>query len=133
MSDALFLLDANVLIALSVADHEHHHAVATWVGIQTRIAVCPIVEGALTRYLTRGGVPAKTSLAILTALRSTERCDFWPDDVSYVDADLSHVTGHRQVTDAYLVALARQHNAKLATLDQALAAIFPDHTHLIRS
>jgi hypothetical protein len=109
----------------------HKVIVLTWAGAQSRIAVCPIVEGALTRYLARGGAPVTTSLALLAGLRATERCDFWPDDVSYVDADLSHVTGHRQVTDAYLVALARRHDAKLATLDQPLAAIFPDHTHLI--
>jgi uncharacterized protein len=36
------------------------------------------------------------------------------------------IRGHRQVTDAYLAALARKHGAKLATFDQALALVHPD-------
>jgi predicted nucleic acid-binding protein len=35
------------------------------------------------------------------------------------------------VTDAYLVALARSHGARLATLDQALARTYPQHALLI--
>ena len=33
------------------------------------------------------------------------------------------MVGHRQITDAYLVLLARKHGGILATMDEALAAI----------
>jgi len=48
--------------------------------------------------------------------------------LSYVDADLTQVIGHRQVTDAYLVSLVRHHgpDARLATLDEGLAKLYPD-------
>lgn len=39
--------------------------------------------------------------------------------------------GHRQVTDAYLVARARAHDGRLVTLDQALAAVHADVVDLI--
>lgn len=48
-------------------------------------------------------------------------CEFWPNSLSYADVDLNHVVGHRQVTDAYLLALARTHSATLVTFDAALA------------
>jgi predicted nucleic acid-binding protein len=60
------------------------------------------------------------------------RYEFWPDAVSYADADLTGVIGHRQVTDAYLVALVQAHpGAKLATMDQPLVHMYPDNAALI--
>ena len=50
-----YLLDANVLIALTVAEHEHHERASTWAATVNRFAVCPIVEGALVRFLVRTG------------------------------------------------------------------------------
>jgi hypothetical protein len=46
---------------------------------------------------------------------------FWPDSVSYADADLDHVRGHRQVTGAYLASLvAGRPGSSLATFDGGL-------------
>ena len=42
-----YLLDANVLIALTVAEHEHHELVSSWAAGGQRIALCPVVEGSL--------------------------------------------------------------------------------------
>jgi len=50
-----FLLDANVLIALTVEEHEYHQRVAAWLAGVERVALCPIVEGALIRFLVRIG------------------------------------------------------------------------------
>jgi hypothetical protein len=43
------------------------------------------------------------------------------------------VKGHRQVTDAYLVALTEVNGGLLATLDEALAVEFADTTLLLPS
>ncbi|GAB3804489.1 hypothetical protein GCM10028798_24830 [Humibacter antri] len=65
-------------------------------------------------------------------MREHPRCVFWPDDVSYVDAALNTVTGHRQVTDAYLVALASGRPvAVLATMDAGLAQAHDDQAFLV--
>jgi uncharacterized protein len=118
----IYLLDANAVIALVIAEHEHHGRVTAWIQQANRIALCPITEGAMVRYLIRVGETAATASQLLTALRQSPRVDFWPDSISYTDAALEHVTGHRQVTDAYLASLAASRQARLATLDKALAA-----------
>ena len=127
-----YLLDANVLIALTVAEHEHHVRVSTWLSTVDLVALCPVVEGSLVRFLVRLGEAVEVAREILRSLHGNPRCAFWPDELSYADADLSHVRGHRQVTDAYLAALAARHDgAVLATLDEGLARDRPAHTLLV--
>ena len=117
-----FLLDSNVVIALTVAEHEHHERATNWLATVSRFAVCPVVEGALLRFLLRIGESTATAAAVLAGVRAVERCEFWPDSVTYTDVDLSTIHGHRQVTDSYLAALARHRSGQLATFDRALAA-----------
>jgi toxin-antitoxin system PIN domain toxin len=126
------LLDANALIALVVSDHVHHQAADAWVAhCGQPIATCPITQGSLVRLLMREGQPAATGIAILTALTTDSRHEFWPDDVSYNEVRTIGVIGHRQVTHAYLAQLARQHRGKLATFDEGLAALHGDVAELI--
>ncbi len=126
-----YLLDANAVIALVIAEHEHHGRVAAWTTGVDRIALCPITEGAMLRYLIRAGETVATAAPLLGALRQSQRAEFWPDSISYSDAALDHVTGHRQVTDAYLASLAAKHAARLATLDEALARTLGQTVELI--
>lgn len=126
-----WLLDSNALIALVLTDHEHHPRAVSWAGTDRRVAVCPIVEGALVRFLVRVGEHPRSAVEVLTALRSSPRVEHWPETLSYADVDLGHLTGHRQVTDAYLAALARAHDGRLATFDTGLAAALPDRVDLI--
>lgn len=130
------LLDANVLIALFDADHVHRRAVQDWyLALRGEFATCPLVEGALTRWIVRihgrDGVAAATHE--LRKLAADSRHRFWPDDVAYADVDWRGVIGHRQVTDAYLAALARRNGGRLATLDRGLAALHADVAELIPS
>ena len=49
--------------------------------------------------------------------------EFWSDDVSMLDetlVDFSRLHGHRQVTDAYLLALAVRRSGAIASFDTAL-------------
>ena len=100
------------------------------VGID-RFALCPIVEGPLIRFLVRLGQSPATGQAVLDGLYASTRCEFWPDDLSYRGAVLTHVAGHRQVTDGYLAAVAAGNDAVLATLDEGLARARPEHVTLI--
>jgi predicted nucleic acid-binding protein len=100
------------------------------VGVSDRRAR-PIVEGALVRFLFRLGESPATAVEVVRRIGDLRSCTFWADSISYADIELGHALGHRQVTDAYLVSLARAHDAVLATLDEALAGSFPDHTLLI--
>lgn len=42
------------------------------------------------------------------------------------------LVGHRQVTDAYLLALAKQQDGKLATLDRGVASLIADRDQRAR-
>jgi len=126
-----YLLDANVLIAVAIAEHEHHARATTWLASVEAFALCPVVEGALVRFVVRLGESAATAAALLRGFHEHPKGQFWPDDLSYADVDLSAVRGHRQVTDAYLASLAARHGAVLATFDHALSELRPSDVHLI--
>ena len=126
------LLDANVLVALIVSDHIHHDPAESWfAGVDDSFATCPITQGSLVRLLIRGGQSAEDAQAVVAALTSNSRHEFWPDSVSFTDFALRGVVGHRQVTDAYLAQLARANGGTLATFDRGLVALHPDVTELV--
>lgn len=126
-----YLLDANALIALTVSEHEHHEVATAWLATVDRFAVSPVVEGALVRFLLRIGERLETARNVLAGVHAAKRCEFWADAISYTAIDDSTVRGHRQVTDSYLAALARENSGRLATFDQALAARLQDVCVLI--
>ena len=117
-----FLLDANALIAMCFPEHIHNSAARSFLDGNSSFAVCPITEGALVRFILRsyprGAAIAKSALEILSQFEGYE---FWPDDISYSTTNWTLILGHKQVTDAYLVALAQAHGGRLATFDRSLA------------
>lgn len=126
------LLDANVLIALLVSDHVHHHAAERWLASAGHsIATCPITEGSLVRLLIREGQSGETAKAVLSALAADPRHEFWPDTSSYREVSMTGIIGHRQVTDAYLAHLARSRQGRLATFDSGLAKLHGDVADLV--
>lgn len=126
------LLDANVLIALLVADHVHHDAAEDWfAGLDGTFATCPSTEGSLLRLLIRGGQTAHAAQDVLRVLHGNEQHEFWPDSISYRAVPLTGVLGHRQVTDSYLAHLSRTRNGRIATFDHGLAKSHPDVADLL--
>jgi len=127
-----FLLDANVLIALVVADHVHHDAAEGWLaGLSGHFATCPLTQGSLLRFLVRAGQPASTSASVLRAVCEDSRHRFWADELAYTEVRLAGVVGHRQLTDAYLAQLARHHEGRVATFDRAFGFLHDDVAHLV--
>jgi toxin-antitoxin system PIN domain toxin len=126
------LLDANVLIALVVAEHVHHDAAAEWLSnSDAGFATCPITQGSLARFLIRTGQSATAARDVVTAVERAKGHQFWPDSESFADVKIAGVVGHRQVTDAYLAHLARSREGQLATLDSGLAHLHNDVAVLI--
>jgi uncharacterized protein len=128
----VYLLASNVLIALATPEHSLNARAAAWFVKGRRFATCPITQGALFRFHLRAGVEASAESAklLLESISAIPRHEFWPDDVSFLDLPSAGIVGHRQVTDAYLVLLARKHGGSLATMDQALAAVHAGTTLL---
>lgn len=125
------LLDANVLIALTVVDHVHHEVSARWFVSVEAFATCPITQGSLLRFLVREGAAAVDAGRFLEGITADPRHHFWPDELGYDRVRLGRVVGHRQVTDAYLAALAGARGGRLATIDQGLAAVHHEVTDLV--
>lgn len=126
------LLDANVLIALTIPSHVHHVAASSWFSADDfDFATCPITEGSLTRLIVRQGGSPAAAQALLRELSATPRHEFWHEGLSYADVRLDGVIGHRQVTDAYLAELSRVNHGRLATFDSGLAAAHQDVSVLV--
>jgi predicted nucleic acid-binding protein len=64
-----------------------------------------------------------TARAVLSALRARAAHRFLTDDVSLGDGDVPTITGHRQVTDAHLLTLARRRGVRLVTFDTGVLAL----------
>lgn len=127
------LLDVNTLVALAWPNHLAHRAAAEWfltTGRREGWATTPITESGFVRVSSnRRALPTATSpqiaASLLTQLCTHGTHEFWADDLRYVADDtlLGALRGHRQVTDAHLLALARAHKSHLVTFDGALAAL----------
>ncbi len=126
------LVDGNLFIALVVTDHAHHAAARRWrMSHDDEFVTTPITQGTLLRFLVRGGMSGPEAVAAMLAFLSDLAHEFWPDDREFDSTVMRNVVGHRQVTDAYLAALARHRGGRLATFDAGLAATFPDVVDLV--
>ncbi len=132
MTSKVHLLDSNILIALVTPEHSLNPRAAAWFRKGHRFATCPITQEALFRFHLRAGVDAtaKSAKLLLEAISALPMPEFWPDDVSYLELPSARISGHKQVTDAYLVLLARSHGGTLVTMNQALAALHADATFI---
>ena len=127
-----YLLDVNVLIALIDPAHVLHDRAHEWFATQGKKAwaTCPLTENGVlrivshSRYPNSPGSPAVVA-EVMTVLLALGGHEFWPDDVSLLDARRiasAHLLDSGQVTDTYLLALARAHGGQLATFDRRLVA-----------
>jgi toxin-antitoxin system PIN domain toxin len=124
------LLDVNVLLALLDSDHVSHDRAHDWLDLEVAAgwASCAITENGFVRILSQPRYPSPVSPALAMDLLG-RACDsrhhaFWPCDVSVLDAqivDRSRLHSPRQVTDAYLVALAVAHEGRFVTFDRSVS------------
>ena len=123
-----YLLDVNLLLALSDPMHVHHESAHRWVAKKGRQAwaTCPLTENGFIRIASHPNYPNRPGdvaalLAIFRQLCEATGHHFWADDVSILqilepDAIITHI----QITDVYLLGLAVHKRGKLATLDQRI-------------
>jgi hypothetical protein len=124
----IYLLDVNLLLALSDPMHIHHESAHRWFAEkgQQSWATSPITENGFIRIASHPSYPNRPGdvtavLDIFRQLCEAPGHQFWPEDISILqilesDAIITHV----QITDVYLLGLAVHKRGKLATLDQRI-------------
>jgi toxin-antitoxin system PIN domain toxin len=124
------LLDVNVLIALFNPAHTHHEVAHDWFADARPAgwATCPLTENGFVRVFASptSDVEIRRPVELIDRLRqlcSDKHHVFWPDSVSLTDPSLfkpALIRGHRQVTDIYLLGLAKKMGGCLATFDAGI-------------
>lgn len=124
------LLDINVLLALLDSDHVDHQRALAWLDeeISGGWASSAITQNGFVRIISQPRYPSPVAPAeaveLLGGACATRHHEFWACDVSLLDArtvDRSRLHGPRQVTDAYLLALACAHDGRFVTFDRSVS------------
>ena len=124
------LLDVNVLIALLEPGHDSFQKAQEWFKSSGRDnwGVCPLTEIGFVRITSNpsyypGPRTHEQATAILSELANRPGYRFWPLTESWAVLTApfaSRITGHQQVTDAYLLGLAIKENGVLVTFDKGI-------------
>ena len=123
------LLDINVLIPLLDENHSSHTAVADWFAshVEEGWTSCPLTQNGFVRIMSQPSYPNRLDIGeAARKLRdavSTPYHQFLADDITLLDnalVDANNLSGPRQITDVYLLALAVAHGIQLVTLDRRL-------------
>ena len=134
-STAPYLLDVNFLVALAWPNHMAHTQAVAWFleNRKTPFATCPLTESGFIRIsmnplIVTEQISLKTALTMLDTYRTRYKHVFWPDSISVSEAlsMLKPLSGHRQITDAYLLSLVIANKGTLVSFDKGIAAIVPE-------
>jgi toxin-antitoxin system PIN domain toxin len=134
---SIALLDVNALLALLWENHVFHVRMARWfAGNENRgWATCPITEQGFVRIVCNPAYikPAPRIRSALDLLQKTTEASknhqLWPDDLplSALSASIRHcLQGPKQITDAYLLALAMHRKGILVTFDCRMETLAPE-------
>ncbi len=124
------LLDVNVLIALVEPGHAFFQKAQDWFKSSGRDnwGLCPLTEIGFVRITTNpsfypGPRTHEEANSILAELANRPGYCYWPlvEGWATLTAKFTErITGHQQVTDAYLLGLAIKENGVLVTFDRGL-------------
>lgn len=137
-----YLLDVNVLVALMWPAHEAHAAAQGWLKGTSRgnWATCPLTQAGFVRTVSNPAfsphaVSPGDALDVLATSLTHPRHVFWADDLPLAEAlrpFRSRMTGHGQITDAYLLALAVHRRGILSTFDRAIVTLAGRETQALK-
>ena len=129
---SIWLLDANLLIALTHAAHVHHAVAHTWFAQRpTRAwATCALTQLAFVRLTSNPHVAGERispeqAMQALATMTGQPQHTYWedsPEPLAMRTLNSAALVGHRQVTDAYLLGLTAHKGQCLATLDRGLVS-----------
>jgi len=124
------LLDVNVLIALLEPGHEFFQKAQEWFKTSGKDnwGVCALTEIGFIRITTDasfypGPRTHEEATSILAELANRPGYRYWPLAESWATVTApfaARITGHREVTDAYLLGMAIKEGGALVTFDRGL-------------
>lgn len=122
------LLDVNVLVALLVQEHQHHATAIKWFSdvAADGWATCTVTELGVIRVCAQlpgtKWSPEATADRLLMMIVTNREYIWWPGTGSpAVLPEVRSAQTAKQVTDRYLLGLARRNRGQLVTFDRALA------------
>ena len=130
------LLDINILTALLWPTHEHHDVAHRWFGGRRDAAwaTCSLSQLGFVRIVSnpafsRDALSPMEALALLAENLAHPAHEFWIDSRQVpraVKGMEARLHGDKQLTDAYLLALAHRRKGVLATFDRGLRTLAGD-------
>jgi toxin-antitoxin system PIN domain toxin len=130
------LLDLNLLTALLWPAHEHHGAAHRWFSARAnaRWATCALTQLGFVRItsnpaFSRDALLPTEAAALLAENLSHPGHEFWTERLQVpaaIKGMEARLQGYRQLTDAYLLALANRRKGVLATFDRGLRTLASD-------
>ncbi len=136
------LLDVNVLIAITWPADPAHTKCREWF-MHTCLqgwASCPLTQTGYVRVITSPGF-SPDAPSIAEAVSKLERHiahpdhQFWAADLQLPEVwryFVDRLQGHRQITDAYLLALAIHRGGMLVTRDRGIRSLLPAGSPLVK-
>lgn len=134
------LLDVNLLVALLWEDHLHHASARRWFASAAESwSTCAITQTGFVRVSANPQVLAHPvavgeAVAVLREAIGHPAHSFLADHLGFVDNPLvphDRLVGHRQVTDAHLIAIARHHGSIVRTFHVGMEALAPDVVRVV--
>lgn len=130
------LLDINILTALLWPAHEHHEVAHRWFGSRANApwASCALTQLGFVRIVSnpafsRDALSPVEALALLGENLAHPAHEFWGDSGQVpvaVKGLVARLQGYRQLTDAYLLALAHRRKGVFATFDRGVRTLAGD-------
>jgi toxin-antitoxin system PIN domain toxin len=128
-SSELFLLDVNVLLALAWPNHQFNAAARRrFVSSRHQWATCAITQLGFIRLSSNPSAvsPAKTpreATGQLAQIINDPRHSFLDTMPMPAPETFANILGPNQVTDAYLLQIARFHDAVFVTFDKRMRSV----------
>ena len=130
-----YLLDVNLLVALTAGDHVHHARAKKWFYASPTLqwAICAFTEAGFLRNATAprsGQIAMSEATGILKQLANHPGYRYLPitaDWQTLCGPFFPRLYGTKQVTDAYLLGLAMRGGLVLTTFDKALLHLAGEH------
>ena len=137
-----YLLDTNVLIPLLWPLHGEQAKVRNWFFAHAAksFATCSFTQAGFLRITSsievmRQRYALSDARALLLALTQQPGHTFWHTSIDFFEATAPferRMHGSKQITDAYLLGIAKHHGGRLATLDKAVISLAgPESSDLV--